>query len=131
VPPAGPGIIAPDVPISDPETQRTRFREIARDGFLLLTTDGVDTDAVSQAAAQAARGPVRLVRLADIDVTGALAEALAARPEEVWVIRPDAYVAAVLNAPSPAEVVSALQRAQGRRTVPAEDADQETLPADV
>jgi pentachlorophenol monooxygenase/3-(3-hydroxy-phenyl)propionate hydroxylase len=43
---------------------------------------------------------VRALPLAEIDATGAVREGLAARPDEVWVIRPDAHVAAVLTAPA-------------------------------
>lgn len=110
VPPAGPGILAPDVPVSVTGSSCGRFRELARDGVLLLTTDGVDLDPSGDAVDTGA--PVRILRLAEIDVTGVLAEALDARPGEVWVIRPDAYVAAVLT--DVAEVPAAVNRALGQ-----------------
>ena len=99
VPPAGPGILAPDVPVASPG--RTRFRELAREGFLVLAAPG----------AEHVTAPVPVVPLASIDVTGALAEALDARPGELWLIRPDAYVAAVIG--DPAELAPALARALG------------------
>ncbi|WP_431927186.1 FAD-dependent monooxygenase [Amycolatopsis tucumanensis] len=111
VPPAGPGILAPDVPVSVTGSSCGRFRELARDGVLLLTTDGADLDPPGDTVDTGA--PVRILRLADIDVTGVLAEALNARPGEVWVIRPDAYVAAVLT--DAAEVPTAVNRALGQR----------------
>lgn len=117
VPPAGPGIVVPDVPISVAGSACTRLREIARDGFLLVTTDGIDLRAVLRAAAEASPGPVRLLELAEIDVTGALAEALRARPGEVWLIRPDAHVAAVLVTPGRTDVVRALRCALGELRV--------------
>ena len=107
VPPAGPGILVPDVPVSVTGSSRGRFRQLARDGILLLTTDGVDFEPAMDVGA-----PLRILRLSEIDVTGVLAEALAARPGEVWVIRPDAYVAAVLT--DPAEVPAAVSRALGQ-----------------
>lgn len=103
----------PDVPISVADSACTRFREIARDGFLVVTEFGVDVAPVREAAAEATGGPVRVLALADIDVTDALTEALRARPGEVWVIRPDAHVAAVLTTPGRGDVVRALRRAQG------------------
>jgi pentachlorophenol monooxygenase/3-(3-hydroxy-phenyl)propionate hydroxylase len=36
-------------------------------------------------------------RIRDLDPSGQLAAALGARPGEVWVLRPDAHVAAVLT----------------------------------
>ncbi|HVW42991.1 MAG TPA: pentachlorophenol monooxygenase, partial [Amycolatopsis sp.] len=99
VPPAGPGILVPDVPVAAPGY--TRFRELAREGFLVLAAPG----------ARDVTAPVPVVPLASIDVTGALTEALAARPGELWLVRPDAYVAAVVT--EPAELDAAIARALG------------------
>jgi pentachlorophenol monooxygenase/3-(3-hydroxy-phenyl)propionate hydroxylase len=104
VPPAGPGILVPDVPVST--VDRTRLRALARDGFLVLAAPGADVTGL----------PVPALRLAEIDTTGALAEALDARPGEYWLLRPDAYVAAVVT--SRAELEEALQRALGRAVIP-------------
>ena len=46
----------------------------------------------------------------DLDPGPTLREALGARPDETWVLRPDAHVAAV--ATSPADVAAAVSRAQ-------------------
>jgi 3-(3-hydroxy-phenyl)propionate hydroxylase len=86
VPPPGPGILLPDVTVPS-----GRLRDLARQGFLLLTTPGV-----------AASG----MRSAEIPVGGALG----ARPGEAWLVRPDAYVAAVLPEPTAAAVRNALCR---------------------
>jgi pentachlorophenol monooxygenase/3-(3-hydroxy-phenyl)propionate hydroxylase len=83
-----------------------RIRALARDGFLLLAAPGVDPTAVTGHDA-------RTLELADIDNTGALGSALDARPGELWVVRPDAHVAAVLDRPGVAEVRAALRRALG------------------
>ena len=88
VPPPGPGILLPDVTVPG-----GRIRELARQGFLLLTTPGVDPAGM---------------RSVEIPVGGALG----ARPGEAWLVRPDAYVAAVLQ--DPAETGQALQRCRGR-----------------
>jgi 3-(3-hydroxy-phenyl)propionate hydroxylase len=50
---------------------------------------------------------------------------LDARPGEVWVIRPDAYVAAVLEQPTTAIIEGALRRALAHR----EESDHGVLPA--
>ena len=47
------------------------------------------------------------------EVTGAVEKALGARLGEVWAIRPDAHVAAVLTLPTAAQVTEALRRARG------------------
>jgi 3-(3-hydroxy-phenyl)propionate hydroxylase len=131
VPPAGPGVLVPDVPL-DPsavdavlclplrtggdtygyaeQRRPRRFRELAREGFLLLLAAGADGGA-AQAAAERVAAPVRVAELAAIDPTGTLAAALDARPGEVWVIRPDAHVAAVVE--DHAGIRAALERAQG------------------
>ena len=108
----GPGILVPDAPIALADSSHRRLREIARDGFLLLAASGVD-GAVTGAAAESARGPVRVLPLEKVGMSGALANALASRPGEVWVIRPDAHVAAVLTSPGGADVAAALRRARG------------------
>ncbi len=73
LPRPGPGVLLPDVTVAS-----GRLRDRARQGFLLLTTPGV-----------AATG----ARTVEIPVGGALD----ARPGEAWLVRPDAYVAAVLR----------------------------------
>ena len=110
VPRPAPGVLVPDAPVTV-GGRPGRLREIARDGFLLLAGDRVDTDAVQPAARRAVRVPVRLLRIADIDHSGALRTALAPGPEDVWIVRPDAHVAAVLTDPAPPAVVAALRRA--------------------
>jgi 3-(3-hydroxy-phenyl)propionate hydroxylase len=86
----------------------TRLRDIARHGILLLLGDGVDVDEIRAAALDAVHTPIRLIRLSEIDTTGVLTAALDAKPGEVWVIRPDAYIAAVTDTVD--ELVSALHR---------------------
>ncbi len=106
VPSPGPGVLVPDAPVALPD--RVHFRELARDGFLLLTTGDVDA---ARATAEAVKAPCRVLDLAEIDTEGELRTALAVKPGEVWIIRPDAHVAAVLSRPGVAELTSALARA--------------------
>ncbi|GAA1948452.1 FAD-dependent monooxygenase [Amycolatopsis minnesotensis] len=107
VPVAGPGILVPDAPVSC-----GRFREVAREGLLVLAAPGADLEVV-RSAAKAVAAPVRSLELSEVDDTGVLAEALGAKPGELWVIRPDAYAAAVLRAPCHADLAGALRRALG------------------
>ena len=119
VPPAVPGILAPDSPVAG----GARFRELARDGFLLLVAPGADLGA-ARAAAEPVAAPVRVCELAGIDETGALTSALDARPGETWVVRPDAHIAAVLENPTHHDIRAALARATTR-----EENDHGLLPA--
>jgi pentachlorophenol monooxygenase/3-(3-hydroxy-phenyl)propionate hydroxylase len=86
LPVPGPGILLPDVHITHP--RHFRLRSLAREGFLVLD------DAM----------------LAQIDPDGTVRKALGFVPGQAWVIRPDAYVAAVVDA---AEAEKALEIAKG------------------
>ncbi|QJY45846.1 FAD-dependent monooxygenase [Pseudonocardia broussonetiae] len=112
VPPAAPGVLLPDAPVDAPQG---RVRALARDGFLLLTGDATDLDAVRAAAADAP-GPVRVLALRALDPDGTLTATLGARPDEVWIVRPDAHVAAVVAAPTRESITTALARAAARTT---------------
>jgi pentachlorophenol monooxygenase/3-(3-hydroxy-phenyl)propionate hydroxylase len=109
-PDPGPGILLPDAPVRHPRV--TRLRELARDGFLLLVTDPLSPMVLENLTVAA---PVRARRLADLDPDGEIAALLRARPGEVWIVRPDAHVAAVLSHPRPGEVDAAVHRALGAR----------------
>jgi pentachlorophenol monooxygenase/3-(3-hydroxy-phenyl)propionate hydroxylase len=113
-PPVVPGVIVPDVPIASAEVpQATRLRQIARDGFLVLTADDVDTSTVTAAVEQATTAPMRVLPLPTVDTTGALRQALQPEPGEAWVIRPDAHLAAVVPAADTARLSEAVHRAAG------------------
>ncbi len=112
VPPPGPGILVPDVPIFSAERSCPgTLRALARAGFVLLCASGADVPA-ARGAAEAVPAPVRVLDAAALPDSGAgLAAAGLAAPGEVWVIRPDAHAAAVLHDPGRAEIVAALRRA--------------------
>jgi 3-(3-hydroxy-phenyl)propionate hydroxylase len=115
-PPVVPGVLVPDAPVRVPDPTLpavTRLREVVRDGLLALTTDGVDAGAVAVAMKEATAAPSRALRLADLDVEGALAAALAPRRREAWIVRPDGHLAAVVPAPTPRSVAAATRRAVG------------------
>jgi len=110
-PPTVPGVLVPDAPVSMSHRPEVgRLRQLVRDGLLMLTTEGVDPDGVADALREGTAAPHQVVRLADIDVDGAVEAALATRPGEAWLIRPDGHVAAVLAEPTPDAVRSAVQR---------------------
>ena len=107
-PPAGPGILVPDAPVSAPGANR--LRELVRGGLLFLTTEGVDPASIAMAVKEVTDAPQRVVSLADIDLD---ATVLGARAREAWLIRPDGHVAAVLTDPTPGAVSAAVRRVLG------------------
>jgi pentachlorophenol monooxygenase/3-(3-hydroxy-phenyl)propionate hydroxylase len=113
VPPPGPGILVPDVPVFCAERAgAATLRAIAREGLVLLCACGADA-AAARAAASAVAAPVRVIETGALDDAGPVAAAGLAEAGEVWVIRPDAHAAAVLRHPGRAEIVAALRRALG------------------
>lgn len=112
VPAPAPGVLVPDAPVRVGRTTQ-RLRELARDGVLLITTPELEPSAVDAAVAREP-GPARVLSLPEADVTGEVARALAVRPGEVWVLRPDAHIAAVLVHPTTDEVATVLDRITAR-----------------
>ncbi|MGH3444595.1 MAG: FAD-dependent monooxygenase, partial [Nocardioidaceae bacterium] len=110
----GPGVIVPDVPLRV-DGLNTRSRSILRDGLTFLVAPGVVGSAVQAARAAGACGvPVAVHDLAVVDPGAALGAALDVRPGELWLVRPDAHVAAVLTDPDRESVAAAVRRALGR-----------------
>jgi pentachlorophenol monooxygenase/3-(3-hydroxy-phenyl)propionate hydroxylase len=108
------GVLLPDAPITDPASgSPTRLRLLARTGFTLLVHGGDGDVAGAHAAAAGLPGPLRVEALDVLSPEVDLAEALGSRPGEVWVVRPDAHVAAVVPAGRPADLRAALERALG------------------
>ena len=110
-PPVVPGVILPDVPIHGHEANR--LRKLTRQGFLVLAADDVDLSAVASTVAQATNAPASSYTLSALDPTGVLAEALAAAPGNVWLVRPDAHVAAIVPADDPRQLHEAINRCVG------------------
>jgi 3-(3-hydroxy-phenyl)propionate hydroxylase len=80
---------------------------LLRQGVTVLTGDAVATGALRRVA-DSTSAPVDVWRMADVDA--GLAATLGARPDEAWLVRPDAYVAAVVDGTRPAAVADALGR---------------------
>jgi 3-(3-hydroxy-phenyl)propionate hydroxylase len=106
VPEPAPGILVPDCPVTVPgRPDVVRLRQLARSGFTVLLGD----DAPSPTPSWPAELPVAVHGLRDLDPGPTLLQALGARPDETWVLRPDAHVAAVVT--SSADLARALSRA--------------------
>ncbi|MFD3688182.1 FAD-dependent monooxygenase [Nocardiopsis sp. NPDC058631] len=121
-----PGVILPDAPVSVPDAVGSgtsaveRIRPLLREGLTLLlgpAPEGLDPDLFLDAARTAAReatgAPVTALYLDDVDTTGALAAALEPDPGQVWLVRPDAHVAAVVPGHDPGAVGAAVRTCLG------------------
>jgi 2-polyprenyl-6-methoxyphenol hydroxylase-like FAD-dependent oxidoreductase len=110
VPLPAPGILVPDCPVSvagRPDV--VRLRQLAREGITVLV--GAEAARPALTEAHPVDPPIAVHRIADLDRGPTLRNALGARPDEVWVLRPDAHVAAVL--PRAADVAPAVARLLG------------------
>ncbi len=109
------GVLLPDTPVQDPDTGETvRLRMLARRGLLVLVAPGIG--AGSTAATEIAEvvesagldAPLRVCPMADL--ADDLVDLLGTRPGEVWVVRPDAYVSAIIPGHQAAALAAALRR---------------------
>ena len=106
VPVPAPGVLVPDCPVTVPgRPEVARLRQLARCGLTVLLGD----EAPSLPGPWPEAVPVAVHRIRDLDAGPTLREALGARPDETWVLRPDAHVAAVVT--SPADLARAVARA--------------------
>src|SRR5690625_653362 len=112
LPRPGVGVLLPDFPAPGARGgEPVRLRELARVGILLLTVDhDGQTSALVQIVREITAAPVRGYSMRALTGDDSLVQALAARPGEVWLIRPDAFVAAVLPAADQAGVAAAVRR---------------------
>ncbi len=111
VPPPLPGVILPDMPITDPEHPEVfRLRDIARDGILVLVADDVVPGDIQAFVAGLTAAPVRAVAMGTLTPNGSLAAILGVQPGDAWVIRPDCHIAAVVPATDRATLAGAISR---------------------
>jgi len=101
-----PGVIVPDVPLPG-----GRLRELCRAGFLLLLGEMCDSGLFAQVLGKVTTAPLAVRELAEMDGSGMLARSLSAGPDEAWLIRPDAHIAAIIPHAGPASVAAAVRRA--------------------
>ncbi len=107
-----PGVILPDGPASDPDERPvTRVRQMCREGLLALAGPSADLDECRRqlSAALPPGTPARVLALAEVDSDGVLGAALRAGDAEIWLIRPDAYIAACVRTPD--DLAAAARRA--------------------
>jgi hypothetical protein len=99
VPQPGPGVLVPDCPVTAPgRADLTRLRQLARTGITVLVGDAARTDVERLRRGLPRDLPLAVHQMSALGappVVETLVESLGARPHESWVLRPDAYVAAV------------------------------------
>jgi 2-polyprenyl-6-methoxyphenol hydroxylase-like FAD-dependent oxidoreductase len=102
-----PGIIVPDCPIIIPDQpQAQRLRQWVRTGITVLAGSAVPIREIC------VDQDVAVVRSFDeLDPTSTLTSTLSARDDEVWIIRPDGHIAAILT--DPTQVGPAISRLLG------------------
>jgi 3-(3-hydroxy-phenyl)propionate hydroxylase len=109
VPVPAPGVLVPDCPVTVPgRPDVVRLRQLAREGITVLLGD----EAAAPHLPDLGDLPVAVHPIRDLDAGPTLREALGARPDEVWVLRPDGHVAAVLT--RTADVAPAVARLLAR-----------------
>ena len=108
-PSVAPGVLVPDLPLRPGQPAAVRLRELVRDGLLVLTATGApDPDLIAGWAAAVTVAPVRAYRMSAL--SGELEPLLGARPGEAWLIRPDGYVAAVVEVGDRRVLATAIRR---------------------
>jgi 3-(3-hydroxy-phenyl)propionate hydroxylase len=109
LPVPAPGVLVPDLPITIADHPHTnRLRTLVRTGITVLMGDAVEPRTAQQATTGFAV-PVHVHAMSELatDLPGVLD----ARPVEVWVIRPDGHIAAVLPDPDASSIRCAINRA--------------------
>ncbi|GAA1560072.1 FAD-dependent oxidoreductase [Kribbella hippodromi] len=108
-----PGVLVPDAPVRvEGRADVRRLRQLVRDGLLALVV-GAGTTEIARTLSAATAAPSVVLRLEDVDRDGVIARALDAKPGEVWLIRPDGHVAAVVVAGDLTALTAAARRALG------------------
>jgi 3-(3-hydroxy-phenyl)propionate hydroxylase len=111
VPVPAPGVLVPDCPVTVPgRPDVVRLRQLAREGVTVLVGDDAPVPALPEVLPTDL--PIGVHRIRDLDGGPTLRDALGAHPDEIWVLRPDGHVAAVLT--RAADVTAAVARVLAR-----------------
>lgn len=116
LPAPGVGVLLPDLPVRSARPPAAgRLRELARLGVLVLVADDADLSAAEDTARDVLTSPVHVRTMGEVTGDASLVDLLGARPGEAWVVRPDAFVAAVVPAADGTALAEGLLRLTGRQ----------------
>jgi hypothetical protein len=103
-----PGILVPDCAITIPaHPNEQRLRQWVRTGITVLAGSAIPTQQIC------VDEDVAVVRsFEELDPTATLTSTLSARNDEIWIIRPDGHIAAILT--DPTQVGPAISRVLGQ-----------------
>lgn len=108
VPAPAPGVLVPDLPVSvSGRPDMARLRVLARSGITVLTAPGAD-EHVAGLVTSGLGVPVNVHTMSALSPQ--LCSVLGAQPREMWVIRPDGHIAAVLDDPDAVVLRRAIHR---------------------
>jgi pentachlorophenol monooxygenase/3-(3-hydroxy-phenyl)propionate hydroxylase len=116
--PPAPGVLVPDAPINPAATGgAARVRELARQGLTILAATA-DVPVAPQAGTADRSPPLIAYRVSDLDTDGALMTTLGMADGDVWLLRPDAHIAAMLVRPTTEQLRPAIERCLARGLYP-------------
>ena len=113
-PAPAPGILVPDLPVTlagRPDVRR--LRQLFRGGLTVLVTEADEAATVIQSLRKVTAAPVETLALSQVCGGANIMNVLAMQPGEAWIVRPDAYVAAVVPAADIETIETATSRVLG------------------
>jgi 2-polyprenyl-6-methoxyphenol hydroxylase-like FAD-dependent oxidoreductase len=113
------GVLCPDGPCEPDVRGVHRLRQLFGTGFVVLSTGAEVHARLAEACGTWTGPPAQAYSLDEIDRAGVVSEALRAQPGRAHVVRPDGYLAAVIDSATPQLVRAAIDRACGLTDAPA------------
>lgn len=109
LPPICPGVLVPDCRLSvSPMPGITRLRQLLRIGVTIILGKDINENHLKKLTDTPS--PISLYQISELDRCGEVSKVLGIMPDEIWVIRPDAHIAAIYNSPVPKDIVEIVLR---------------------
>lgn len=116
MPPASVGVLVPDHPVVRAGQPDAHLRQLVRGGLLALVGAELDVAAVRRTLAEATPVPAVAHGFDELTPDGELRRLFAAADDEIWLVRPDGHIAAVVSGGDHAALRAASRRAIGHVT---------------
>lgn len=111
-----PGVVLPDGPLRE-RGGPCRVRTLVRGAVTVLSGPRHEAECADALADLARSGvPVQVLGWAGADPDGVLRRSLRSGPEDLWLVRPDAFTAAMVDSPS--ALPDAVDRVMGQQVLP-------------